>query len=122
LAGQGRQPLGLEKMLRIYFVRQWFNLSDPQAEDANRLPNPHSTSALRIRLSRSLQQIAHTHTDLCKASLAASSSLRERLPDRSVVVHDQRCKGGSPLFAQMSNLEDALLRTKASKELTVQMC
>jgi IS5 family transposase len=33
-AGHGRQPLGLEKMLRIYFLRQWFNLSDPQAEDA----------------------------------------------------------------------------------------
>ncbi len=33
-AGRGRQPLGLEKMLRIYFVQQWFNLSDPQAEDA----------------------------------------------------------------------------------------
>ena len=31
-AGQGRQPLGLEKMLRIYFLQQWFNLSDPQAE------------------------------------------------------------------------------------------
>jgi IS5 family transposase len=33
-AGQGRQPLGLEKMLRIYFLQQWFNLSDPQAEYA----------------------------------------------------------------------------------------
>jgi len=33
-AGHGRQPLGLEKMLRIYFMQQWFNLSDPQAEDA----------------------------------------------------------------------------------------
>jgi transposase, IS5 family len=33
-AGNGRQPLGLEKMLRIYFMQQWFNLSDPQAEDA----------------------------------------------------------------------------------------
>src|SRR5207249_4432260 len=33
-AGKGRQPLGLEKMLRIYFLQQWFNLSDPQAEDA----------------------------------------------------------------------------------------
>ena len=31
---QGRQPLGLEKMLRIYFLQQWFNLSDPQAEDS----------------------------------------------------------------------------------------
>jgi len=33
-AGRGRQPLGLEKMLRIYFLQQWFDLSDPQAEDA----------------------------------------------------------------------------------------
>jgi IS5 family transposase len=33
--GQGRQPLGLEKMLRIYFLQQWFNLSDPQAEDTS---------------------------------------------------------------------------------------
>jgi transposase, IS5 family len=33
-AGNGREPRGMEKMLRIYFLQQWFNLSDPQAEDA----------------------------------------------------------------------------------------
>ena len=33
-AGRGRQPHELERMLRIYFLQQWFNLSDPQAEDA----------------------------------------------------------------------------------------
>jgi len=33
-AGNGRQPLGLEKMLRTYCLQHWFNLSDPQAEDA----------------------------------------------------------------------------------------
>jgi len=33
-AGAGRQPHDLERMLRIYFLQQWFNLSDPQAEDA----------------------------------------------------------------------------------------
>lgn len=33
-AGRGRRPLGVEKMLRIYFLQQWFDLSDPQAEDA----------------------------------------------------------------------------------------
>lgn len=32
--GNGRPPLGLEKMLRIYFLQQWFNLSDPGMEDA----------------------------------------------------------------------------------------
>lgn len=29
--GNGRQPMPLERMLRVYFMQQWFNLSDPQA-------------------------------------------------------------------------------------------
>ena len=33
-AGGGRPPMPLELMLRIYFMQQWFNLSDPQAEDS----------------------------------------------------------------------------------------
>ena len=33
-AGNGRQPLGVEKMLRVYFLQQWFNLSDPAVEEA----------------------------------------------------------------------------------------
>ena len=32
-AGNGTQPIGLERMLRIYFLQQGFNLSDPAAED-----------------------------------------------------------------------------------------
>jgi transposase, IS5 family len=30
----GRPPIGLSIMLRVYFLQQWFNLSDPGAEDA----------------------------------------------------------------------------------------
>lgn len=30
----GRPPVGLSIMLRMYFLQQWFNLSDPGAEDA----------------------------------------------------------------------------------------
>jgi IS5 family transposase len=33
-AGNGRQPVGLEIMLRTYFLQQWFNLSDPGTEEA----------------------------------------------------------------------------------------
>jgi IS5 family transposase len=33
-AGKGTQPMPLERMLRIYFMQQWFNLSDPAMEDA----------------------------------------------------------------------------------------
>ena len=32
--GNGRRPVGLERMLRIYFLQQWFNLSDPAVEEA----------------------------------------------------------------------------------------
>jgi transposase, IS5 family len=33
-AGQGTQPMPQERMLRIYFMQQWFNLSDPAMEDS----------------------------------------------------------------------------------------
>jgi IS5 family transposase len=33
-AGNGRQPMPMERMLRIYFMQQWYNLSDPAMEDA----------------------------------------------------------------------------------------
>ena len=32
--GRGRPPVGLERMLRIYFLQLWFNLSDPGVEEA----------------------------------------------------------------------------------------
>jgi IS5 family transposase len=33
-AEQGRPPHALPRMLRIYLMQQWFNLSDPAMEDA----------------------------------------------------------------------------------------
>lgn len=33
-AGNGRPPVGLERMLRMYFVQHWFNLADMACEDA----------------------------------------------------------------------------------------
>lgn len=33
-AGNGRPPVGLERMLRMYFVQHWFNLADAACEDA----------------------------------------------------------------------------------------
>src|SRR5437667_12754460 len=32
--GNGRPPVGVERMLRMYFLQQWFNLSDPGVEEA----------------------------------------------------------------------------------------
>lgn len=33
-AGNGRPPVGLERMLRIHFLQHWFSLSDPAVEEA----------------------------------------------------------------------------------------
>lgn len=33
-AGDGRPPIDLELMLRVYFLQHWFNLSDPAVEEA----------------------------------------------------------------------------------------
>jgi transposase, IS5 family len=61
---KGRPPVGLEIMLRLYFVQHWFALSDPAAEDAlydsaalrrfvgidlGRAPAPDETTILNFR-------------------------------------------------------------------------
>jgi len=34
VAGKGRPPIGLERMLRIHFIQHWFNLADLACEEA----------------------------------------------------------------------------------------
>ena len=84
-AGNGRPPIGLERMLRIYFLQQWFNLSDPAVEEAlydslamrdfvgidlGREPAPDETTVCKFRhllekhdLGRSLFQEVHRHLE-----------------------------------------------------------
>ena len=62
--GNGRPPIGVERMLRIYFLQHWFNLSDPAVEetlynslamrhfvdiDLGREPVPDETTVCRFR-------------------------------------------------------------------------
>ena len=62
--GKGRRPVGLDRMLRIYFLQHWFSLSDPSAEEAlydseimrrfvgidlGREPAPDETTILNFR-------------------------------------------------------------------------
>ena len=37
--GNGRPPVGLSILLRIYFLQHWFNLSDPADRDPNAPPS-----------------------------------------------------------------------------------
>jgi IS5 family transposase len=83
--GNGRPPYGLERMLRIYFLQQWFNLSDPGVEEAlydsavmrdfagidlGREAAPDETTICRFRhlleahdLGRRLFEEAHRHLE-----------------------------------------------------------
>src|SRR3981081_3671333 len=53
--GNGRPPVGVERMLRIYFLQQWFNLSDPAVIvqfvviDVCQQPVPDETTAYKFR-------------------------------------------------------------------------
>src|ERR1700746_686459 len=81
--GNGRPPVGVERMLRLYFLQQWFNLSDPAVEEAlydslamrqfvgidlGREPVPDETTVCRFRhlleehdLGRQLFDEVHRH-------------------------------------------------------------
>jgi transposase, IS5 family len=63
-AGNGRPPIGLERMLRIHFIQHWFNLADQACEEAlydsvslrrfvgidlGREPVPDATTMLKFR-------------------------------------------------------------------------
>lgn len=63
-AGNGRPPIGLERMLRIHFIQHWFNLADLACEEAlydsvslrrfvgidlGREPVPDATTILKFR-------------------------------------------------------------------------
>lgn len=85
-AGNGRQPVGLAIMLGVYFLQQWFNLSDPGVEDAlyespvlrrfagvdlGRAAAPDETTILRFR------HLLEEH-DLCGQMLETVNLYLER--------------------------------------------
>lgn len=82
-AGNGRPPVGLERMLRMYFVANWFNLADEACEDA-------------------LYDIA-AFRDFCRIDLG-----RERVPDATTLLNFrhllERHQLGAALFARVGEL------------------
>ena len=61
-AGNGRPPMALSSMLRIYFMQQWFQLSDPGMEDA-------------LYDSQSMQRFAGLEVG------------RDAIPDETTILH-----------------------------------
>lgn len=83
--GNGRPPIGVERMLRIYFLQHWFNLSDPAVEEAlydstsmrhfvgidlGREPVPDETTICRFRHLLEQHNLARALFDRVNAHLA----------------------------------------------------
>ena len=81
--GDGRRPVGLERMLRMYFIANWFNLSDMACEDAL-----YDVPAFR---------------DFCQFDLG-----RERVPDATTLLNFRHLLEqhslGAALFAKVGEL------------------
>ena len=82
-AGNGRPPVGLERMLRMYCVANWFNLSDEACEDA-------------------LYDVA-VFREFCRFDFG-----RERAPDSTTLLNFRHLmeehKLGAALFAKVGEL------------------
>lgn len=60
--GAGRRPIGVERMLRIYFLQHWFSLSDPAAEEAL-----YDSRAMRLFVGIDLgEEAVPDETTICK--------------------------------------------------------
>ena len=83
--GNGRPPVGVERMLRIYFLQHWFNLSDPAVEEAlydspamrrfvgidlGREPVPDETTVCRFRHLLEEQDLGRPLFDAVQRQLA----------------------------------------------------
>ena len=74
--GAGRRPIGIERMLRIYFLQHWFNLSDPAAEEVL-----YDSRAMRQFVGIDLgEEPAPDETTICKfRHLMEGHNLGDRL-------------------------------------------
>ena len=81
--GNGRPPIGLKRMLRMYFIANWFNLADVACEDA-------------------LYDVA-IFREFCRIDLG-----RERVPDATTLLHFRHLleahQIGTALFAKVGEL------------------
>src|SRR3990170_4859028 len=82
-AGNGRPPIGIERMLRMYLIANWFNLADEACEDAL-----YDIPAFR---------------DFCQIDLG-----RERVPDATTLLNFRHLleqhRIGAAMFAKVGEL------------------
>jgi transposase, IS5 family len=108
----GRPPVGLERMLRLYFLQHWFNLSDPGLEDAlyesavlrlfagidlGREPVPDETTILHFRhllekhdLGRKMLNVVNEYLAQCGVRISTGT-----IVDATIVHAPSSTKNGA---------------------------
>ena len=101
--GPGRPPMGLERMLRLYFLQQWFGLADEALEDAvydsqafrsflgidlGREAVPDATTLLKFRRLLETQGLTQTIFDAINALLRERGLLMNKgtLVDATIIA------------------------------------
>jgi hypothetical protein len=91
--GNGRPPIGVERMLRLYFLQHWFNLSDPAVEKAL-----YDSQAMRRFVDIDLG--------------------REPVPDKTT-VRGRRALSAGPMVRIRLSPAESRLRTRLTSHLHV---
>ena len=95
-AGNERPPSGLERMLRIYFLQQWFDLPDPGAEEA-----PYNSKSMRrfVGIDLGREPVPDENT-ICNSPHVPEKydlgtrlfeTVREHLEQRGIKLARHRC-------------------------------
>ena len=79
----------LERMLRFYFMQQWFNLSDPGAEDSLLIEDavPDETTILRFRYLLERHQLTERIFGFVRGLLESKRLLLKSRNDRGCDDH-----------------------------------
>ena len=84
--GNGRPPVGIERMLRLYFLQQWLNLSDPVLLFCVAFTHT-KFRRIKFRVVLSDGEIKPTYTSAC-VSISSCASIVNELIDE---IHEPHC-------------------------------
>jgi IS5 family transposase len=102
----GRKPVGLAIMLRVYFLQQWFSLSDPAAEDAL-----YVSSVLRRFVGVGFHPAAE---DL---SAGAPDLGRAPAPDETTILNFRHLLEENDLGGQMLDMVNHYLESRGIRKV-----
>lgn len=113
---RGRPPMGIEKMLRMYLLQIWFNLSDPATEDAI-----YDSYAMRKFTEIDfMTEAVPDETTLCKFRHLLEKSERNKLffdaINRVMVQTGHMMKGGTIVDATIINASSSTKNAQKARD------